>query len=148
MKPLLPDILVSYSIPSMLLSEKDVEDFENDPIEFMRKERDPNPNIYSVRNSILESINHIIKYKSSEEKDALPEFLANFFQYCLENLSEYMKQDNPDFRIKDALVTCIGKIASTLLMFDQFNENLELILREAVFQDLLANEEVVRPGKC
>ena len=43
----------------MLLTEKDVEDFEVDPIEFMRKEKDPNPNIYTARNSILETVEHI-----------------------------------------------------------------------------------------
>lgn len=102
--PLIPGVLTSYCIPLMLMTEKDVEDFEGDPVEFIRKAKDPNPNIYTARNSILEMIRNVIQYKSNPDNGAMPDYLEDFFKYLVENLGEYLKQDDPDIRIKDALL--------------------------------------------
>jgi len=88
----------------MLMTEKDVEDFEGDPIEFIRKAKDPNPNIYTSRNSILEMIKNVIEFKSNTADGAMPDYLEQFFKYLIENLGEYVKQEDPDIRIKDALL--------------------------------------------
>ena len=64
----------------------------------------------------------------------------------MENLSEYMKQGNPDYRIKDALLQWVGRIFPTLALYAKFNDNVEGILREAVFQDLRREDEAVQDG--
>lgn len=132
----------------MLLTEKDVEDFEADPIEFVRKTRDTNPSAYSAKNSVLEMISHVTRYKSTKDETELPDYLELYFQYCIHNLSEYMKQDSPDYRIKDALLLSIGQMGTTLVKYEKFHPNLEEILKEAVFPDFIGENELLKYRAC
>jgi hypothetical protein len=128
----------------MLLTEKDIEDFEADPIEFVRKTRDTSPTAYSAKNSVLEMISHVTRFKSSKDEKEFPDYLEVYFQYCIDNLSEYMKQESPDYRIKDALLLNIGQMGTTLVKYDNFHGNLEEILKEAVFPDFTGENELLK----
>lgn len=133
----------------MLLNEKDVEDFESDPIEFVRKTRDASDTVYSAKSSVLDLITHSTRYKSNkEDENALPDYLEFFFQYCVDNLSEYVKQENPDYRIKDALLLAIGQMSVSLLKYDKFRDTLEEILKQVVFPDFNAENEFLKYRAC
>ena len=133
----------------MLLNEKDVEDFESDPIEFVRKTRDASDTVYSAKSSILDLITHATRYKSNkEDENSFPDYLEFFFQYCVDNLSEYMKQESPDYRIKDALLLAIGQMSVSLLKHDKFKPTLEEILRQVVFPDFNSENEFLKYRAC
>ena len=53
-----------------------------------------------------------------------------FFQYCVDNLGEYNQQENPDYRIKDALLLAIGQMSTSLMKYDKFRDNVEAVLKE------------------
>ena len=144
-KPHMETILSTYVIPLMLLTEKDVEDFETDPIEFVRKSNDSTASFYSSKSAVIDFIGPAIRFKSNpKDEQALPDYLEFFFNYCLNNLAEYMKQENPDYRIKDALLLAISEMAITLQKNPQFHANIEEMLKECVFSDFSGNNEFLR----
>jgi importin-7 len=135
-KPHIENLLNAHMIPSILLTEKDVDDFESDPIEFVRKTRDSSDTVYSAKSSVLDFITHATRYRSNkEDENSVPDYLEKFFQYCIDNLSEYAKQESPDYRIKDALLLAIGQMAITIMKYPKFRESLEIILKECTFPD-------------
>lgn len=80
-KPHLSTILNTHIIPLLFLTEKDVEDFEADPIEFVRKTKDISENFYSAKGAALELISQATRYKSVKDDAAIPDYLEFFFQY-------------------------------------------------------------------
>ena len=143
-KPHIPTILNTHIIPLLFLTEKDVEDFDGDPIEFVRRTKDISENFYSAKGAALEVITQSTRYKSVKSETAIPDYLEFFFQYCIDNLGEYLKQDQPDYRIKDSLLLAIGQMAPTLMKYDKFTENCESILKEWVFQDFSSENEFLK----
>jgi hypothetical protein len=61
--------------------------------------------------------------------------LEFFFEYCINNLAEFTKQENADYRIKDALLLAIGQMSVTIVKYPQFKNSLEEILKECAFPD-------------
>lgn len=147
-KPHLPTILNTHIIPLLFLTEKDVEDFEADPIEFVRKTKDISENFYSAKGAALELISQATRYKSVKDDAAIPDYLEFFFQYWIDNLAEYSNQDQPDYRIKDSLLLAIGQMAQTLLKYDKFAESCESLLKECVFQDFNSENEFLKYRAC
>jgi len=50
-------------------------------------------------------------------------------------LAEFTKQENADYRIKDALLLAIGQMSVTIVKYPQFKNSLEEILKECAFPD-------------
>lgn len=147
--PHIESLLSSYVIPLILLTEKDIEDFEWDPIEFVRKTRDTSDVMYTAKSSVLDFITHATRYRSNKEDEtAIPDYWEYYFQYCIDNLTEYTKQDSPDFRIKDALLLSIGQMSSTLTKYDKFLPNLEAVLKELALPDLTTENELLKYRAC
>jgi len=145
LKPHIETCLNTYVIPHILLNEKDIEDFESDPIEFVRKTRDWSDTVYSAKSSVLDFITQATRYRSNKEADdSLPDYLEFFFEYCINNLAEFTKQENADYRIKDALLLAIGQMSVTIVKYPQFKNSLEEILKECAFPDFTWQNEFLK----
>lgn len=98
---------------------------------------------------MLDFITHATRYRSNKEDEkSLPDFLEFFFQYCIDNLTEYTKQESPDYRIKDALLLSIGQMAVTITKYDKFVPNLEAVLKELALPDLTGGNELLKYRAC
>jgi hypothetical protein len=148
-KPHVETILSQYAIPLMLLTEKDIEDFESDPIEFVRKSSDSTASFYSAKSTVLDLITQATRYKiNPKDEESMPVYLEYFFKYCLDNLGEYINQESPDYRIKDSLLQAIGQMSTTLIRYPQFHANIEGVLKECVFSDFSGDNEFLKYRAC
>jgi len=82
------DILHSSLIPLMLISQKDATQFQEEPIEYIRKQTDFTDSYYNPKNSALDLMSVLCEIKS-EKKQKLPDYLPGFLSFCLENLNQY-----------------------------------------------------------
>ncbi len=64
LKPYVENILFETVVPIMLLAEKDLEQFENEPSEFIRKQLDWNESLFIAKNSCADLILTLTGFKT------------------------------------------------------------------------------------
>ena len=75
---LLFEIIVA---PIMLITHRDVTIYNDDPIEYIRKQTDFTETLSSPKNTALDLLLYLCKYKSSK-KAKQPDFLKKFLMFC------------------------------------------------------------------
>ena len=103
------DIIKTYSIGLVILTQKDIEDLYENPIDFIRKMKDITETFYSWKHSALEFINLSCFIKSNQNAD--PDLLGEFFEFLVKNLEEMRINPPTDFRIKDAFLSIIESMS-------------------------------------
>ena len=74
LKPIIPSLLYDHIIPIMMLSEKDVNLFKDDPIEYIRKQLDFTESLFSAKNTIIDLLVYLCSYRSNK-KVKKPDYL-------------------------------------------------------------------------
>ena len=97
----------------MILTPKDVELFHDDPTEFIRKQLDFTEGLFNPRNTCSDLLSALCNYKSNKKRKK-PDYLHSFLNYCGENLIAYTQQASPDWKIKEALLFCIGMLRDNI----------------------------------
>lgn len=95
LKPYLENILYEIVIPIMLVTHKDVVNFKEDPIEYIRKQDDFTETLYMPKMNVIDLLQYICRHKSGKgkgKKTAKPEFLFPFLVYVSNNLREYAEK--------------------------------------------------------
>ena len=87
LKPFIENILYETVIPLMLVTHKDVTLFDEDPIEYIRKQTDFVETLYMPKNTILDLLQMICLYKSSKKKGSKPDYLFPFLNYTATNMT-------------------------------------------------------------
>ena len=89
LKPLVENILYNIVIPVMFVTEKDMNLFQNDPIEYIRNLYDFCDTMHDPKNQMQDLLTYLCKYKSTKKKNVKPDYLQGFLQYAVSNLNEY-----------------------------------------------------------
>lgn len=119
-------LMKDYAVDLVMLTKKDLEDFSDNPMDFIRKMKDVTETFYSCKHSALEMI--IIFCHLRSDPKAEPFFLREFFDYCVKSLAELTEKQESDFRYKDAFLAIIQKLGMLLIGFPNYNNDIEQVL--------------------
>ena len=126
-KPFVEDILQNIIVPIMFTSEQDVELFTNEPIEYIRCQYDFTETMLQPKNQVQDLLQYLCKYSSDKPKKSKkgkriapkPDYLFGYIQWAFQNLKEYDEKaaagQNPDWRIKEALMYTIGTLRDEIM---------------------------------
>ena len=90
--PFVDTILYEIVIPLLVMSNKDIQQFENDPIEYIRSLFDFLESIFMPKNTTIELLVRICKIKSKKGKKEHPDYLVPFLTFATNNMNEYNEQ--------------------------------------------------------
>ncbi len=115
-KPHIDFVLFNVIMPTLCLSTDDIQLFDEDPIEFVRKVNDPCEDWMFPRTAAITLLQTLSKYR---KKDTLPRLLP----YIDQSLREYNAQNHgptKDYRKKDGILVAMATI-SKVILFIFFN---------------------------
>ena len=159
-KPYVEDILQNIVVPIMFISEQDVESFTNEPIEYIRSQYDFTETMLQPRNQVQDLLQYLCKYSSEKPKkskkgkrvDPKPDYLFGYIQWAVKNLREYDEMvaagQNPDWRIKEALMYTIGTLRDEIMNQKTMKNEMEQMLVTFVLPELKNAQPFLRQRAC
>ena len=124
LKPFVQLILHDTVVPILYVTTRDLEQFETEPIEYIRAQYDFQETLFQPKNQIQDLMCYLCKYssikkKKGKKKAPKPDYLGGFLQFALDNLNTYatnLQAGTPtDWRIKEALMFAIGTIRDEIV---------------------------------
>ncbi len=100
-------VLFDVIMPTLALSEKDIELFKNDPVEFVRKVNNPMEDWLDPRVAAGNLLEALVRHR---KKDALGRLL----QWITEKLAVYdaeLDRSKKDYRLKDSIMVAVSTIS-------------------------------------
>ena len=150
--PFVDTILYEIVIPLLLMSNKDIQQFDEDPVEFIRSLFDFLESIFMPKNTTIELLVGICNIKQQKGKKVKPDYLVPFLSFATNNMNQYNEQvkagANPDWRIKEALLYAIGSLSETIKNHDDISANIEPMLKEHVLPFLQCDNTYLRHRAC
>jgi len=116
LKPFVENLLFETVVPIMLVQHKDVVQHREDPVEFIRKQRDVTKTYLNPRETVLELMEALCSYRSNK-KVKRPDYLNKFLEFCVSNLAQYQQHSQADWRIKEAILNAIGVLKDLIRKF-------------------------------
>lgn len=128
-EPYMEELLTTYAIPLIRLTKKEIEDFEINPVEHIRASTDISFTFFSAKSSALDMINYLATYRSDpKDESKLPPHLITFLNFVETSLDEFQERvetgDNPDWTIKEALISALNKVSMFVLKIKQLDEGI------------------------
>lgn len=127
------DLIKNYVINLVKISNKDLEDFSDNPMEFIRRMKDVTETFYSSRHSALEFI--LIFYFTKCKVDENSDYLAQFLDDIAVSL-----QTTTDYKLKDAMLNIIQGFALLFKSHPEFNSKMEEILKNIALPALTGKD--------
>ena len=81
LKPFIESILYDTAIPIMMATQRDIQLFADDPIEYIRKQEDFTETLYMPKNTVIDLVQYICMYKS--DKNGKADYLFPFLSYAV-----------------------------------------------------------------
>lgn len=143
LKPHMDFLLYKVCFPCMCLTQEDIEEFENDPHEFVHKQNSPLADFYDPRMSAITLVQSVVKHRG---KDNMQPFLA----FLTEILQRYNASDdtNKNHVEKDGALLAFGSLSETLLAKKKFASELEGLMVSSVFPDFNSPVAFLRCRAC
>jgi len=145
----LEGIMFENMIPAMFLTPKDEEDWQDDPIEFIRKEEDvtdTNNNCKVVAQDLWE--------RFAEENLTAPDgelYIMKFMKYAAQVLTTNTdpRTNQPtDLRVKEAIMHIIGTIRKSIMENETIRDNMEFLLQKYVIPEFTNHAGFLRARAC
>ena len=80
LKPHMDFLLYKVCFPCMCLTQEDIEEFENDPHEFVHKQNSPLADFYDPRMSAITLVQSVVKHRGKENMQPFLAFLTEILQ--------------------------------------------------------------------
>mmetsp|Transcript_29520 Transcript_29520/g.44887 ORF Transcript_29520/g.44887 Transcript_29520/m.44887 type:complete len:666 (+) Transcript_29520:641-2638(+) len=160
LKPFVENILYDTIIPIMFITEKDLETFNDDPIEYIRNQYDFTETLFQPKNQVQDLLSYFCKYisvkpkkkKGKKTKKPMPDYLQQFLEFAVKNLNEYNEKvtsgQGADWRIKEALLFSICVLRDEIMMQKPLKEQMEQMLLTYVQPELLSEQPFMRMRAC
>lgn len=145
----LEPLLFEYLIPVMFLTVDDDDDWNNNPIEFVRKEDDANERPNNIKSPAKDFFITICAKDSFAPDGEL--FLLKFMKYAAHILTANVDprtNQQTDLRMKEALMHIIGLLKSPILKNTYLKENMEVLLEKYVLPELKNSIGFLRYRAC
>jgi len=152
LKDHIEDLLFDVLVPAMFLTQKDEEDWTENPIEFIRGEED-----IQERNNTLKTIATYVLSKLCSPRFTLAGqkagniILVKFMKHAAHILSEGVdpRTNQPaDVRLKEAMLHIIGVIHSHIMDHDEISGQMEFLLDKYVIPEFLSQSGFLRYRAC
>eukprot|EP00026_Physarum_polycephalum_P001519 Phypoly_transcript_01521.p1 GENE.Phypoly_transcript_01521~~Phypoly_transcript_01521.p1 ORF type:complete len:1104 (+),score=247.66 Phypoly_transcript_01521:276-3314(+) len=143
LKPHLEVLTQEILFPYLCLSDADNELWQEDPVEYLRKEFDP---IAEYNNPRTESINFITDLVMLRGRPPL----NNFMKFVVELLKKYTStpENQRNYREKDGCLHAIGSLSPWLYRVPDYRQNLEVMLLVHVFPEFSSPHGFLRARAC
>ena len=160
LKPYVENILYDTIIPIMFVSEKDMDQFQHDPAEFIRNQFDFHETLFQPKNQVQDLLGYLCKYCSVKPKKGkkgkyirhMPDYLQKFLEFTVKNLNEYndkiAKGEGADWRIKEALMFSICVLREEIMGQKELSKQMEQMLITFVKPELLSEQPFLRMRAC
>jgi hypothetical protein len=143
LKPHMDFLLYKVCFPCMCLTQDDIEEFENDPHEFVHKQNSPLADFYDPRMSAITLVQSVVKHRG---KDNMQPFLA-FLTQILQRYSA-TEDVNKNHVEKDGALLAFGSLSETLLAKKKLAAELEGLMVSSVFPDFNSPVAFLRCRAC
>ena len=142
-KPHMDFILFSVIMPTLCLSETDVELFENDPQEFIRKVHNPLEDWLDPRIAAINLLQKLARYRL---KDTLPKLLP-YIQGVLDTYSEASPEDK-NVCAKEGALVALAAVSKILKEKNPYKNQLEDLFVNYILPDFESPAGVLRARVC
>ena len=119
-KSRIDNLMFDTIVPIMYVSQQNMDQFENEPIEYIRSQFDFGDTMYQPKMMVHDLLMYVCKWKASKKKGTKPAYLEKFLHYAVENINTYETVktqqgiENIDWRIKEALMFCIAALSDII----------------------------------
>lgn len=144
MKGHLDFILYKVCFPTLCLNEDDIDQFENDPHEFIHKQSSILADFYDPRMSAITLIQDLVKHRG---KDVVGPLLA-FLNDCLARYSNATDDSQKNHIEKDGALLAIGSLSEYLIKKKKYSSQLEGLFLSSVFPDFNSPIAFLRCRAC
>jgi len=143
LKPHMDFLLYKVCFPAMCLTAEDVDEFENDPHEFVHKQNSPLADFYDPRMSAITLVTSAVKYRGQDTMQPLLVFLTEILQRY--NATEEAARNHIE---KDCALLTFGSLSDILLKKKQYASELEGLMVTSVFPDFNSPVGFLRCRAC
>jgi len=143
LKPNCQPLLQQVLFPLLSITPAEQEEFEDDPVNFVRSQFDIMEEYYSPRKNVEDFIADLFRYRSKKNMIPLMEFLVN-------RLNEYANAppDQRNFREKYACLSTITCLSNELKHNQQFSQELESMIANHIFPEFTNPHGALRAKAC
>lgn len=143
LKPHMDFLLYKVCFPAMRLADEDIDEFENDPHEFVRKQNSPLADFYDPRMSAITLVASAVKYRGKDTMQPLLRFLTEIVRrYGTTAESERNHVE------KDCALLAFGSLSVALLSKKKYSGDLEGLMVSSVFPDFNSPVGFLRCRAC
>lgn len=136
-------ILFELTLPLMLISQYEFQLWSENSVEYVRLQVD-NSNAWNVKRTNQELIKTICNIRQTR-KNKISEYLTNYLQLLVENLSG---QQSDDFRHKEALMHSFGLLSEHMAYSKDYQANAEQMLKLYIFPELTSENGFMKARAC
>ena len=143
LKPHMDFLLYKVCFPAMCLTNEDIDEFENDPHEFVRKQNSPLADFYDPRMSAITLVTSAVKYRGQDTMQPLLGFLTEIvrrYGTSPENERNHVE--------KDCALLVFGSLSDILLSKKKTVRELEGLMVSSVFPDFTSPVGFLRCRAC
>lgn len=127
----------------MCLTAEDIEQFENDPHEFVHKQNSPLADFYDPRMSAITLVTDLVKHRGKDVTQPLLSFLTEIIQRY--GSSEDAAKNHVE---KDGALLAFGSLSDLLLSKKKYSSELEGLMVSSVFPDFNSPVGFLRCRAC
>ena len=143
LKPHLEFLLYQVCFPTMCLTEEDIEEFENDPHEFVHRQNSPLADFYDPRMSAITLVTDLVKHRG---QDVTQNLLGRMTEILQRYNSEPPEKKN--HVEKDGALLTFGSLSKFLLAKEKYIKEVEGLLVTSVFPDFNSPVAFLRYRAC
>lgn len=143
LKPHMDFLLYKVCFPAMCLTEEDIDEFENDPHEFVHKQNSPLADFYDPRMSAITLVTSAVRYRGQDTMQPLLGFLTEILQRY--NATAEADRNHTE---KDCALLMFGSLSEILLSKKKYAAELEGLMVTSVFPDFNSPVGYLRCRAC
>ena len=140
LKPHLNFLLYEVCFPTICLSQKDIDLFENDPHEFIHKQSSPLTDFVDPRTTAITVVTHLVKHRGQDVVNGLMTFLNKILQDYNNGSLNHIQ--------KDGSLQIIGSLSEVLFRKKKYVSQVEPLLVTHVFSDFRNQVSYLRSRAC
>lgn len=143
LKPHMDFLLYKVCFPVMCLTAEDIDEFENDPHEFVHKQNSPLADFYDPRMSAITLVTSAVKHRGKDTMKPLLLFLTEILQRY--NATDEANRNHIE---KDSALLTFGSLSEILLSKKKYASELEGLMLSSVFSDFNSPVGFLRCRAC
>ena len=144
LKPHMDFLLYKVCFPAMCLADEDIDEFENDPHEFVRKQNSPLADFYDPRMSAITLVTSAVKYRGQDTMQPLLGFLTEI----LRGYGAATDDAGRNHVEKDCALLAFGSLSEILLSKKKYAGELEGLMVTSIFPDFNSPVGFLRCRAC